>query len=426
VADTLAEYPTLRSTRLYDMLRARGYTGSARSVRRYVAMMRPRPPREAYQKLEHLIGDQAQVDWAHVGEVHVGPGRLRKLWLFVMALSYSRAFFAEFTFDTGVHGLIRSLGRAVQWFGGTPRQWLFDNTKAAVLERFGGASRFTPAALEFAANLHVQLRLCRPRKGNEKGIVERRNRFLRDRFLAGRPIPTPERGNQELLTFIEQNAHPMKHPDLPGKTVAACFEEERPRLLPLPVPFPVTAELRPVAVDKTAFARFDTNAYSVPSRYAQQTITLRADDDTVAFIAGEQVVAQHARSWDKHQRVVVPEHHRDIWRSKPGAMPSGGRATLLAIAPNIEPLFERWLKAERNVGSLVAQCLKILDLYTPEIFAAAVNETVERGNHDPGQIGIVCERLRRQADRPPPIDVPLGDHVPDRDVIPHDLEKYDG
>jgi hypothetical protein len=280
--------------------------------------------------------------------------------------------------------------------------------------------------LEFASQLNVQLKLCRPRRGNEKGIVERRIRFIRDRFLSGRPLPTRERGTEELADFVKNIAHPMEHPDLRGRTVADCLEEERRHLLALPEPFPVTSELRPVAVNKTAFARFDTNNYSVPSRFAQQTIALRADDDNVWLVSGNEVVATHRRNWDKHQRVLIPEHHRDIWRDKPGAMPSGGMARLISVAPDIEPLFERWVVAERNVGNLVLQCLKILDLYTPEIFAAAVSEAVMGGTHDPGQIGIVCERLRRQENRPTPIAVPLGSHVPDRDVIPHNLEKYDG
>jgi hypothetical protein len=41
IRDTLAQYPRLRATRLYEMLRPRGYGGSANHLRRLVRLLRP-------------------------------------------------------------------------------------------------------------------------------------------------------------------------------------------------------------------------------------------------------------------------------------------------------------------------------------------------------------------------------------------------
>jgi hypothetical protein len=41
IRDTLAQYPRLRATRLYEMLRPRGYRGSANQLRRLVRVLRP-------------------------------------------------------------------------------------------------------------------------------------------------------------------------------------------------------------------------------------------------------------------------------------------------------------------------------------------------------------------------------------------------
>ena len=83
------------------------------------------------------------------------------------------------------------------------------------------------------------------------------------------------------------------------------------------------------------------------------------------------------------------------------------------------------MEAGRNIGSMIAQVGKLLDLYGPDILAKAIAETVERGTHDPGEVGVLCEKHRRAAEHPVPIHVLLGDDVPDRDVIPHDLGGYD-
>ena len=49
IQQTLERYPALRATRLYDMVRPRGYAGSVRTLREYVTTVRPRrariPPR---------------------------------------------------------------------------------------------------------------------------------------------------------------------------------------------------------------------------------------------------------------------------------------------------------------------------------------------------------------------------------------------
>ena len=78
VAETLAQYPRLRATRLHDMLVERGYEGSMRTVRRHVQFTRPAPKAEVFLRLESLIAEQAQIDWAHIGNIPV-PGGTRQL-----------------------------------------------------------------------------------------------------------------------------------------------------------------------------------------------------------------------------------------------------------------------------------------------------------------------------------------------------------
>jgi hypothetical protein len=166
-----------------------------------------------------------------------------------MVLSWSRGMWGEFVFDTGAHSLARSLVRAAEYFGGTTRQWLFDNPKAVVLERHGEAVRFHPVLLEVAGHYRVQPRVCQVRKANQKGKVERAIRYLRERFLAGRTVHSVEGGNRELWAFLEEVAHARPHPTQPGRSVAECLAEEKPRLLPLPPTPAATDRVQPAHVD---------------------------------------------------------------------------------------------------------------------------------------------------------------------------------
>jgi transposase len=424
IEETLSQYPRLRATRLHDMLHARGFQGSVRTLREYVARVRPTPRREAFLRVEPLIGEQAQIDWAHVAKVPV-PGGLRSLWLFVMVLSWSRAMWAEFVFDTTVHSLLRSLVRAAAYFQGATRQWLFDNPKIVVLERHGDAVRFHPLLLDLAGRFHVQLRLCTVRAANEKGRVERTVRFLRDRFLAGRSITGIEQGNRELATFLAEIGNARAHPIFRERGIVDCLAEERGRLLALPDPLPSTDLVGPASIDKTAFARLDTNLYSVPPAYAERTLTLVADDAWVRFLDGSTEVAHHPRSWGRRQVFEAREHREELLRQRAGAAEQKGQGRLRAAIPGIDALFARWVDAGRNVGSLTASTLRLLDLYGSDLLAQAVAEVLARGMHDPGALAHVCEQHRRAKCLPVPVAVELSAHVPDREVIPHDLESYD-
>lgn len=424
IAGTLKTYPRLRVTRLYDMLRERGYPGSVRTLRSYSTALRPRPTREAYLRTETLAGEQAQVDWAYVGKVKV-PGGERALWLFVIVLAHSRALWGEFVFDLTVHSLCRSLVRASEFFGGVTRQWLFDNPKTVVLERIGDAVRFHPTLLELCSQLRVQPRLCAVARPEHKGKVERSIRYLRDRFLAGRAIVGPEEGNTALRRFLEEIAHVRPHPTIAEKTVAEAFAEERHRLLPLPRPMPETALIKPVEVDSQGFIQLDTNRYSVPSAYAHRSLTLVTDDRSIRALDGATCVAEHVRSWGRKQVVELPQHRQRLVEERQAARDLKGRDRLRAVAPAFSVLLERWTVSGPSLGLQVTRAIKLLDLYGDEVFSAAVGEVVARGLRDNGALAVACDRLRRDKHRPVPVDIPLPAHVVDRDVVPHDLETYD-
>lgn len=424
IQETLARYPTLRATRLYDMLRDRGYMGAVRTLREYVAEVRPRPRREIYLHTEPLIGEQAQIDWAYVGKIPV-PGGERALWLFVMVLSYSRAMWAEFILDLSVHSLRRSLVRAARATGGVTRQWLFDNPKIVVLERRGDAVRFHPDLLDLCGQMRVQPRLCAVARPQHKGKVERSIRYLRDRFLAGRTISGVAEGNTQLLAFISQIAHQRPHPALDNRTVGDVLATEKSRLLELPDPLPDTDMILPVHADTQAFVRFDGNRYSVPTDHADKSITMVTDDTRVRLLHGSECLATHPRCFGKRQIIEIPSHRAALVAQRRAAADLKGRDRLRAVAPDFGILLERWVQGGVTLAVHVTRAIKLLDLYGDDIFARAVRELVSRDLHDTGSLGVACEKLRKDSNRPVPVEIILPDHAQDCDVIPHDLEIYD-
>ena len=187
IRDTLTQYPRLRATRLREMLRLRGYPGSAVQVRRLVRRLRPQTATHVYRRVVTLAGEQAQVDWWTFGTVRIGHGT-RTVSGFVMVLGYSRALFALFTLDQTLESFLRGHVAAFETLGGSTRTLVYDNLRSAVLDRRGTAIQFYPRLLELAGHYHFAPRPCTPARGNEKGKVERQIQYLRHAFFAARPF----------------------------------------------------------------------------------------------------------------------------------------------------------------------------------------------------------------------------------------------
>ncbi len=165
IVEQLEKYPRLRASRLFEMVKARGYPGGSDHFRRVVGRHRPRKAAEAFQRLRTLPGEQAQVDWASFGKIRVGNA-MRALSCFVMVLAYSRAIFARFVLDMTMESFLRCHRAAFESFGGTPRRLLYDNLKTAVLERIGSIVRFHPRLLELAGHYHFEPVPCAVARGN--------------------------------------------------------------------------------------------------------------------------------------------------------------------------------------------------------------------------------------------------------------------
>jgi len=177
IMETLKQYPTLTASRLYAMVRERGYDGGPDHFRHQVACYRPRPQPEAFQRLKTLPGEQSQIDWGHFGNITIGRAQ-HKLMAFVLVLSYSRRIFLRFYLNAQMANFLRGHEAAFTTWNGVTRVCLYDNLKSAVLERQGQAIRFHPTLLDFAGHYRFEPRPVAVARGNEKGYVSHCTSFV--------------------------------------------------------------------------------------------------------------------------------------------------------------------------------------------------------------------------------------------------------
>jgi len=424
IQQTLKQYPRLTSTRLFQMVQARGYRGGASQLRRVVRQVRP-VSREAFLRLSVFPAEQAQADWASFGEVHIGRAR-RRLSCFVLTLSYSRALWLEFFLDQSLENFLLGHVNAFHDWGGVCRTVLYDNLKSAVLERLGDQVRLHPRLLDLCGHYHFAARPCNPGRGNEKGRVERAISFVRHSFFAARPFTTLEDFNHQALEWRDTVAHQRPWPGGDERTVDEAFQEERTRLVPLPSHRFETDLIKTVRSDKTIYVRFDQNDYSIPHQMVGCPLTLVASPSTVRILDGTNELARHRRSYDRHQRIEDPAHIAALVEQKRRALGATAIGRLAHAVPNIDQFLEAAFEHGEPVSRQTAKLIELLDDYGAQELAAAVAEALERNTPRTASVAFILARRHRLTRHALlPVDLSRHPELADLSVPTHQLEVYD-
>jgi len=426
IVETLDKYPKLPASRVYEMVRLRGYPGQPDHFRKVVALLRPRRAAEAYLRLRTLPGEEAQVDWAHFGKLTIGRAE-RKLMAFVMVMSWSRALFVRFFLGLGMSQFLRGHQEAFAFFGGVARHNLYDNLKSVVLERKGDAIRFNQTFLAFASHYRFEPRPVAVGRGNEKGRVERAIRYVRSSFFMARAWSDLDDLNAQALAWCRQQAGERRCPEDGSLSVSEALAEEQPRLLPLPDDAFPSSEITSVRAGKTPYVRFDLNDYSVPHTHVRRTLQVVATEHRVRVLDGPEVVAEHQRSYDRGALVEAPEHIAELVTRKREAREGRGMDRLQRAAPSSREMLLRGAERGHNLGSVTAGLLRLLDQYGASELEQGIAEALLKDAPHLAAVRQVLDRRLKARDQPPPVAIPLSDDPRLRDMVvkPHALDTYD-
>ena len=222
ILQTLEKFPTLKASRLYAMVRERGYRGGPDHFRHLIACHRPRRKPKLICGCAACPVNRHKLTGRISAIVEIGRAR-RPLMAFVMVLSYSRQIFLRFFPDARMENFLRGHVAAFHAWQGVPRVLLYDNLKSAVLERHGDAIRFHPTLLDFAGHYRYEPRPVAVARGNEKGRVERAIRYVRDSFFAARSFTDIDDLNAQAEVWCNGQAADRRCPDEPARTVREVF-----------------------------------------------------------------------------------------------------------------------------------------------------------------------------------------------------------
>ena len=97
IKERLGKHP-FTAQKLYEDIRAMGYTGKYTLVKKFTRQMRYDRAIPAELRYETKPGEQSQVDWFDFGPIEM-DGQRKKLSCFSMILGYSRMPYIEYTTD---------------------------------------------------------------------------------------------------------------------------------------------------------------------------------------------------------------------------------------------------------------------------------------------------------------------------------------
>jgi transposase len=427
VKSVLKEYPRLNATRIFHMARERGYPGGVDWFRDMVARYRQPPSGDAHLRLRTLPGEQAQIDWASFGKIKVGDTE-RKLYAFVMTLSWSRKIFLRFYLNQGMANFQRGHMDAFEYFGNkVPRKCLYDNCKVVVKERIGNAIVYNPELLSFAGHYHFQPLAVWPAKPNLKGRVERGIRYVRSSFWGARKWKDLNDLNEQARLWCLGEADERRWVQDERICVKEAFLKECELMHPLvETAYPVY-DRREVHVGKSQYVQFDCNFYSVPGEFARRTLSVFATEEIVRILDGMNVVAEHKRSFEKQKQIDDEKHIGDLIDAKRAARKHHGLSQLQSAAPSTTDFFVEAGNRGQNLGRLTQELLLLLKLYGSSELEHGIKSAFNAGRIHASAVrhAIQHERGKRgQQMEPVKLQFESNQLANELTIVPNSLEGY--
>ena len=408
---------------IYQRLAEAGYDGGITIVKDYVHCIRPRR-QPAFLKLDFQPGECAQVDWGELGTVTVGNTR-RRLSFFVMVLCYSRRMYLEFTVSQRMEFFLACHENAFATFGGVPARLMVDNLKSAVLQRLvGTAPVFNPKYVDFSRHWGFKISPCNVRAGQEKGRVENGVGFVKKNLLAGLELADFSAMKPAAMLWVDTVANVRIHRETHQRPIER-FEDERAHLLPLnPAGFDL-ARVCTVRATKQFRVPLDSNHYTVPSRYAGLRLTLKAHADRVCIYDGEQLIARHARSMDRHQHIEDPDHERQLLAQRKTAREQRLVVNFLALSPRAQGYLEG-LEAKRvNARSHLRKILALAELHGRQAVVRALDDGLELQAFSAEYIANILTARRRIGPEPAALQLTRRADLLELEIPEPDLSIYD-
>jgi transposase len=425
------EVADFTAQRLFQDVRAQGYTGGYNLVKRFVAPLRAERHRQAVMRFETQPGHQAQVDWSAFGFMLV-DGVRKALSCFSMILGFSRYQYIEFTVSQNLVSFLSCHAHAFEFFGDVPAELLYDNLKTAILSHVDGTVEWPSTFADFAAYYGFTPRACRPYRAQTKGKVERPFPYIRSNVFLGRTFTGLEDLNGQGRHWLDHTANVRIH-GTTHERLLDRFQIERGHLRALPQQAYRTVETTFRSSTRNRVISYGGNFYSVPARYAaRRHLRVEVSPAELAIYHNAEKIAVHRLCQGKHHRIIDPKHLEGL----------AIEAQLTPLQLKLRELREMGPAAAAFVDGLVKTQTRLLPWHVgrlretffkfgPEMLQQAMEQAARFQAFDVRTVQNICRKMRLRTcggEEAVPIGTVLANlmaHLNQGQVQDRDLHDYE-
>jgi transposase len=368
----LEKYPDITGLRIYEELKEAGYPGGISILRERLKKLRP-PKREPVIRFETDPGQQGQMDWSPytIPFTHSGKSQVQ---CFSYILGFSRRQYIDFTTQRDFYSLIRRHQDAFEYFGGVPRECLYDNEKTVVLRWECGRPVFNPAFTAFITYYQCKPIACRQGRPETKGKIEAPFQYVEGNLLNGRDFQDLEDLRARARWWLKEKSDLHIH-DTTRHAPLELFAQER--LQPLPLHPYDSSEVALRVCGPDDYIEFETNYYSVPSGNIADILTFKATEHEVLIYSPEiDLIARHQRYPAGLGKKVDHPDHLKTRKRRYGLEPI--REAFLELGAAAEE-FLRGLtqRYPRNCGFQARYILRMKEHYQSEDIHRAIEHAIQ-------------------------------------------------
>lgn len=284
---------------IYRFVKKKGYCGKYTILNEYCKTVKTAERRKATIRFETNPGLQGQVDWKEKFTLTAADGMDYTINVFLMVLGYSRTKYIELTLDRNQDTLLSAMVNAFKFFGGVPKEILFDNMRTVVNQ---SRTQYNEAVINdtfyhFSKDFGFQIITCRAYRPQTKGKVEALAKLMQRLRPYNHEFTTIEELEQivsELRNDINTEAS-----DATGSPPFKLLTKEKEYLLPMPADEILRSYLtKPIVrkVSKESMITYKSRKYSLDPDYIGKDVEIKEANSTIYIYADGQEVACHKLS----------------------------------------------------------------------------------------------------------------------------------
>ena len=304
------------SMAIFKFIQKDGYTGSYSLVADFVQKHKEEQIKKATIRFETAPGLQAQVDWKENLKMISKHGELFEVNIFLMVLGYSRTKFVKLTSDKTQKTLFKCMNEAFKYFGGVPKEIIFDNM-ATVVDRANsriGNVKLNTKFVQYSKDIGFNPITCRIYRPQTKGKVESLAKLVDRLQVYNHEFETYEELEKIVKMFMKEINNEISQ-GTNMKPIERLAKETK-YLLPLPnqeVLNAYTTSPKEYKVSKESMITYKGQKYSVPTYLIGKSVSVKETDEYIHIYYTTNLITKHKKS--KKFLNYHKEHIVDILKS---------------------------------------------------------------------------------------------------------------